>query len=278
MNVTPRLEEVKLFRLQQESKNIVAPTEQGENSLKKNAREKRKPVSNLTDEQLPGKKQKDMAQNLKKTSEKNKAQAKQLIHEVEDIRKNTDKPDRASENQTNHNPGKPRQYKDQCTAFISNLSLKATNKDLQDFFSDVGGVAAIRILTDKFTKKSRGLAYVDFSDNAHLAAAVAKNKHNLLGKSLSIARSDPNQRKKRGSAGDSVQTAYGNSERTRKGGHGDDTVQLQGKNTFAVPRAVRPLPLGWTTKGKQKTEGSEEGGGDEKPISNDEFRKMFLKA
>jgi hypothetical protein len=37
---------------------------------------------------------------------------------------------------------------------------------------------------------------VDFSDDAHLAAAVAKNKQTLLGKKLSIARSDPKRGKK----------------------------------------------------------------------------------
>ncbi|XP_004301313.1 PREDICTED: synaptonemal complex protein 2-like [Fragaria vesca subsp. vesca] len=41
-----------------------------------------------------------------------------------------------------------------------------------------------------------GLAYMDFSDDAHLAAAVAKNKKTLLGKKLSIAQSDPKCGKK----------------------------------------------------------------------------------
>lgn len=40
----------------------------------------------------------------------------------------------------------------------------------------------------------KGLAYVDFSDDAHLEAAVAKNKQELLGKRLFIARSDPSGR------------------------------------------------------------------------------------
>ena len=47
----------------------------------------------------------------------------------------------------------------------------------------------------------QGLAYVDFSDDAHLAAAVAKNKKTLMGKRLSIARSDPKQRRMRESSG-----------------------------------------------------------------------------
>jgi len=42
---------------------------------------------------------------------------------------------------------------------------------------------------------------VDFCDDAHLKAALAKNKEVLLGKKLSIARSDPTQSKKRGSGG-----------------------------------------------------------------------------
>lgn len=37
----------------------------------------------------------------------------------------------------------------------------------------------------------KGLAYVDFLDDEHLAAALAKNKQKLIGQKLSIARSDP---------------------------------------------------------------------------------------
>lgn len=46
----------------------------------------------------------------------------------------------------------------------------------------------------------KGLAYVDFLDDEHLAAAVAKNKHSLLGKKLSIAQSDPKRGKMESSA------------------------------------------------------------------------------
>ena len=49
---------------------------------------------------------------------------------------------------------------------------------------------------------------------------------------------------------------------------GSDNIQLKGKNTFAVPRNVRPLGF---TANKPKAEE-----GDEKPKSNDEFRKMFI--
>lgn len=49
---------------------------------------------------------------------------------------------------------------------------------------------------------------MDFSDDKHLAAAVAKNKQTLLGKRLSIAKSDPKGRKK-GSDSHSVSSRQG---------------------------------------------------------------------
>lgn len=127
----------------------------------------------------------------------------------------------------------------------------------------------------------KGLAYVDFSDDAHLAGALAKNRQMLLGKKLSIARSNPNKSRKDSSGRDNqmehvhaagqTSTAGGsatNESAARK--RGGDDVQIKGKNTFAVPRNVRAL--GWTAN-KPKTEE-----GDEKPKSNDEFRKMFMKS
>lgn len=55
----------------------------------------------------------------------------------------------------------------------------------------------------------QGLAYVDFSDDSHLAAALAKNKQDLLGKRLGIARSDPLQSKKKGTVGPSTTSKHG---------------------------------------------------------------------
>lgn len=54
----------------------------------------------------------------------------------------------------------------------------------------------------------KGLAYVDFSDDSHLAAAMAKNRQALLGRKLSIARSNP-KHGKRDSSGRSLQGAQG---------------------------------------------------------------------
>lgn len=54
--------------------------------------------------------------------------------------------------------------------------------------------------------------------------------------------------------------------------HGD--VELKGRNTFAVPRNVKPL--GWSSRNKPQSDAVNKQE-DENPKSNDEFRKMFMK-
>ncbi|KAM1226005.1 hypothetical protein PS2_044188 [Malus domestica] len=271
--VTPRLEELELLKSQQESKL----TE--ENPLKKNARDKRKQVSDVPNEQHPAKRQKDAAQKPKKAHGKDSEVMNSVEQtKVEKTKATGDQPDIENEQQIKkRGPEKRKVYADQCTVFVSNINLKANDEHLRQFFSDVGGVVAIRILHDKFTGKSRGLAYVDFSDDGHLVAAVAKNKQVLLGKKLSIARSDPKHGKKehaRGAESNNSAEAS-NAPRARQAqqstyNRGSNNVQLRGKNTFATPRNI--LALGHSTN-KPKTEEQD----DEKPKSNDEFRNMFRK-
>ncbi|KAK4438417.1 Squamous cell carcinoma antigen recognized by T-cells 3 [Sesamum alatum] len=292
--VTPRLQELQLFRFQQESKDT-GPAANERESSRKTTREKRKPPSSSIQEQSPAKRSKSMAQELKKTKENDKGQPKHSAEASEAAALDDNKAESAGLQESKDKSSKRSvPFDDQCTAFVSNLSLQATDDDLRNFFADVGGVVAVRILKDKFTKKSRGLAYVDFSDDAHLAAALEKNKQILLGKRLSILKSDPQGRKKaagrgtrseHGNAGkqinsagktDSQETSNRKSEsqpQSSRSRH-DQDVQLKGRNTFAVPRNVKPL--GWSSRSKPQSEGDEEQE-DENPKSNDEFRKMFLK-
>ncbi|XP_059648322.1 uncharacterized protein LOC132294468 [Cornus florida] len=296
LKVTPRLEELQLFKLQQESKILGTSIDQKDDSFKKNLHEKRKASSNISDEKPPAKRKKDTAPNARQAYEKDNSQTRNSFKAktVEDVKVHDGKPGSAHEEKMKDiTPEKPRIYNDKCTAFVSNLSLQANYEDLRGFFSDVGGVTAIRILNDKQTGKSRGLAYVDFSDDALLAAAVAKNKQMFLGKKLSIARSNPKKGKNRehgyvdaqtGTVGRSdtkgpteiSEGSRGSQVQSSNNRQGDENFQLKGKNTFAVPRNVRPL--GWTSTNNPKTDDGNAVGGDQKPKSNDEFRKMLLKS
>lgn len=60
-----------------------------------------------------------------------------------------------------------------------------------------------------------------------------------------------------------------------RGGDDTNSGELKGKNTFAVPRNVRPL--GWSGGNEPPSAAtSTTEGGDEKPKSNQELRDMLL--
>ncbi|KAK3007834.1 hypothetical protein RJ639_014336 [Escallonia herrerae] len=114
--VTPRLEELRLFRLHQESTTVATFADQKENALNKNAREKRKAVSEVIDEQSPAKRQKDTSQTSKKVFEKDKAQVKSSVetNKMENPTVQASKPDSASDNKAKGlNPELSKQYNDQ---------------------------------------------------------------------------------------------------------------------------------------------------------------------
>uniref|UniRef100_A0A1D1XXG4 Squamous cell carcinoma antigen recognized by T-cells 3 n=1 Tax=Anthurium amnicola TaxID=1678845 RepID=A0A1D1XXG4_9ARAE len=289
--VMPRLQELSTYRLQQAAKTVVSPTTQKDSAVVKPISKKRK-TSTTTDKQSSAKRKRDASG--RQESHVDSAQKSRAVTDTgmvmssstvspksADSQMRADRPvgDSASMDDT------PAFYADQCTAFVSNLSQEANENHLRGFFSEGGGVTAIRLLRDKFTGRSRGYAYVDFADDEHLRMGIGKNKQKLLGNKLSIARSNPKQSQKRGPVRGGLAGGRGpraplagnmnsegnvdNSSRTpvahRRGGH----IQLTGKNTFALPRSVRPLGLS-----NQESRPQE---GEDNPKSNDDFRKMLMK-
>ena len=56
--------------------------------------------------------------------------------------------------------------------FVGNLPWSATDDELKNKFSEFGNVLSARIVTDKFSGKSRGFGFVDMED-ADAEKAVA---------------------------------------------------------------------------------------------------------
>lgn len=54
--------------------------------------------------------------------------------------------------------------RDARTVFCMQLSSRIRSRDLEDFFSVVGKVNDVRIITDTKTRRSKGIAYVEFCD------------------------------------------------------------------------------------------------------------------
>ncbi|KAL5231505.1 hypothetical protein ABZP36_030281 [Zizania latifolia] len=287
--VNPRLKELMMFKAQQEVK--VDPYAVPKETANANdSSQKRKPSKMPTKQQPPAKKRKDnppksdVPSDDQGSKEQRGSSDRVKAGEVSGEKTGASMEMKMDGSQTENiasKESKPNFYSDKCTVYMSNIDLTANEEHIRRFFSDIGGVTAIRLLKDRFTKKSRGLAYVDFSDNEHLEAAIRKSKQKLLGKKVSVARSDPSKGKKSRETGS---FSKDQDKLAASGDHGENAVvpsrsdkeiqkdepRITGKNTFAAPRSVIK-PLGWTKKDDKSDVGAEE------LKSNEDFRNLLLK-
>ncbi|MEO6034152.1 MAG: RNA-binding protein [Verrucomicrobiota bacterium] len=56
--------------------------------------------------------------------------------------------------------------------FVGNLAYQTMENDLQDYFAQAGAVTSVNLMLDKFTGKSRGFAFIEFSTPADAQKAV----------------------------------------------------------------------------------------------------------
>lgn len=78
--------------------------------------------------------------------------------------------------------------RDQRTLFILQIARLTRPRDLEEFFSSVGSVRDVRIITDSRTGRSKGIAYVEFWEEESMALGLALNGQKLLGAPLVIQR------------------------------------------------------------------------------------------
>lgn len=71
--------------------------------------------------------------------------------------------------------------------FVSNISFKLKQDDLKQAFENYGTVSSCKIITDKFTGKSRGFAFVEMSDEDGQKAIDGLNATPLEGREISVS-------------------------------------------------------------------------------------------
>lgn len=71
--------------------------------------------------------------------------------------------------------------------FVGNLSYQTMENDLQEYFSQAGVVSSVNLMLDKFTGKSRGFAFVEYStsDEANKAVEMFHGK-DFQGRALTV--------------------------------------------------------------------------------------------
>jgi len=56
--------------------------------------------------------------------------------------------------------------------FIGNLNYRATEEGLNEIFSAYGEVSSVKLITDKYTGRARGFAFVEMPNDAEGKAAI----------------------------------------------------------------------------------------------------------
>jgi nucleolin len=86
-------------------------------------------------------------------------------------------------------------------AIVMNLPYKVDEDGIKDFFRDCGNIERVNILRGH-DGRPKGIAFVRFSDDTGLQAAVAKNGEELEGRALRVEKATPKEQRGGGDRGD----------------------------------------------------------------------------
>ncbi len=80
--------------------------------------------------------------------------------------------------------------------YVSNLGFGVSNEDLNELFAAYGTVDSARIITDKFTKQSRGFGFVEMPDEDAASKAVKDLNGTMQdGRSIKVSEARPREEK-----------------------------------------------------------------------------------
>ncbi|NP_001085808.1 RNA binding motif protein 23 L homeolog [Xenopus laevis] len=71
--------------------------------------------------------------------------------------------------------------RDARTVFCMQLAARIRSRDLEDFFSAVGKVRDVKIISDRNSRRSKGIAYVEFCEIHSVPLAIGLTGQRLLG-------------------------------------------------------------------------------------------------
>ncbi|XP_021285892.1 RNA-binding protein 39 isoform X1 [Herrania umbratica] len=98
-------------------------------------------------------------------------------------RRNKDKKENAAEAEADPE-------RDQRTVFAYQISLKASERDVYEFFSRAGKVRDVRLIMDRNSRRSKGVGYIEFYDVMSVPMAIALSGQPLLGQPVMVKPSE----------------------------------------------------------------------------------------
>ena len=78
--------------------------------------------------------------------------------------------------------------------YVGNLPYDTTDADLADLFSQKGEVVSAKVITDRFSGRSKGFGFVEMSNDQEANAAIeALNDADLKGRPLRVNETRPKE-------------------------------------------------------------------------------------
>ena len=109
--------------------------------------------------------------------------------------------------------------------YVSNLNYKVENDDLMQLFESYGEITSARVITDRFTGRSRGFGFVEMPDDEAAKKAIEElNQAEHEGNVINVNEARPREERPRSNFGGGNRGGgYGGGN--RGGGYGGDRGQ-----------------------------------------------------
>lgn len=80
--------------------------------------------------------------------------------------------------------------------YVSNIPFNITVQDLERTFQEIGGVVSAKIITDKFSGRSKGFGFVEMESASLAKQAIEKlNGTEIMGRKMLVAEAKPQDHK-----------------------------------------------------------------------------------
>ena len=107
--------------------------------------------------------------------------------------------------------------------FVGSLPWSTEEEDLRGSFEAYGEVDSVRIITDKFTGRSKGFGFVEMPDDDAAQKAIDElNGSQFGGRSIVVNKSEPKPQGERRGGGGGFNRGGGNSRGGNGGGYNRD--------------------------------------------------------
>jgi len=80
--------------------------------------------------------------------------------------------------------------------YLGNIAWSMTEDDIEALFAEFGAVSSVKIITDKYSGRSKGFGFVEMDDDAAAQKAIdALNDSEQEGRNLRVNQARPRERR-----------------------------------------------------------------------------------